>query len=367
LWFVLLVGKNNNRNYFKLLRQLFVNKFFQIKFHFSLLSEITKERDVLRSVVFPILIESFTRKFRIIMVIQEDTYTGNPIIKHKFTADPTAIVSGENVFLFTGHDEAPSGTEEYRMNDWLCFSSSDMMRWQEHPVPLKAKDFSWASGDAYASKVIQKNNLFYWYVAVTHATQPGKAIGVAVSPDPTGPYRDARGTAVITHQMLPPTINEKANLDPSVLLDDDGRAYIFWGNGACYFAALKQNMIELDGAIKVIDLPGFQEGIHVHKRKDWYYLSYGYGMPEKVAYAMSRSIDGPWQFKGILNELAGNCETNRPCIIDFKGQAYFIYHNGGLKNGSSHRRSVCVDYLYYNLDCTMKRIVMTSEGVRKIV
>ena len=94
------------------------------------------------------------------MFINETTYSGNPIIKHKYTADPTAIVYQDKVYLFTGHDEAPPGTEKYIMNDWLCFSSADLVHWEEHPFPLKAKDFSWASGDAYASKVVQKNNLF---------------------------------------------------------------------------------------------------------------------------------------------------------------------------------------------------------------
>jgi hypothetical protein len=82
-----------------------------------------------------------------------------------------------------------------------------------------------------------------------------------------------------------------------------------------------------------------------------------------VAYAMSKSIHGPWIFKGILNEIAGNCQTNRPAILDFKGQSDFFYHNGALKEGGSHRRSVCIDRLYYNDDDTIKRVIMTSEGV----
>ncbi len=295
------------------------------------------------------------------MAVQKDT--GNPIIRHKYSSDPTALVYDDTVYLFTGHDEAPADTENYVMNDWLCFSSRNMVDWTEHLYPLKATDFNWVKGDAYASKIIQRRNKFYWFVAVTPVAGTGKAIGVAFSENPTGPFRDARGTALITHDMLPPTDNEKANLDPTVLIDDDGQAHIFWGNGTCYHARLKENMIELDGPITIVDLPGFEEGAHIHKRNDWYYLSYGYGMPEKVAYAMSRNINGPWEFKGILNEIAGNCETNRPCIIDFKGKSYFIYHNGALKQGGSHRRSVCVDYLFYNEDDSIKRVIMTSEGV----
>ncbi|QNL48029.1 family 43 glycosylhydrolase [Olivibacter sp. SDN3] len=300
------------------------------------------------------------------MNLEVHNIVGNPIIRHKYSCDPTALVYNNTVYLYTGHDEAPPGTEDYVMNDWLCFSSKDMTDWMEHPSPLRARDFSWASGDAYATKVIQRDGIFYWYVAVTHASVDGKAIGVAVSENPTGPFNDVRGSALITHDMLPFNSNEKANLDPGILIDDDGQAFIFWGNGTCYYAKLKDNMMELDSDIKKINLPGFEEGIHIHKRGEWYYLSYGFGMPEKVAYAMSKSISGPWEFRGILNELAGNCQTNRPCIIEFNGRSYFIYHNGALKNGGSHRRSVCIDYLYYNADGTMKRVLMTSEGVATI-
>ena len=291
------------------------------------------------------------------------TVSRNPIIKHKFTSDPTALVYNNKVYLYTGHDEAPAGTEEYVMNDWLCFSSSDLVTWQEHPDLLKATDFKWAKGGAFATKIIHRNDKFYWYVAVNHQTIEGTAIGVAVSPSPTGKFEDAVNAALITREMVPATDNAKINLDPSVIIDDDGSAYIFWGNQKCYYAKLNDDMISLGSGIKEVELPDFEEGAHIHKRNGWYYLSYGYGMPEKVAYAMSRSIHGPWDFKGILNEIAGNCETNRPCIVDFRGATYFFYHNGGLKNGGSHRRSVCIDHLFYNPDDTIQRVVMTSEGV----
>ena len=288
---------------------------------------------------------------------------GNPIILHKYTTDPSALVFGETVYLYTGHDEAPVGVEDYVMNEWLCFSSRDMVHWTEHPVSLKGTDFSWASGGAYAPKVVERGRRFYFYAPVTHAKISGRAIGVAVADSPTGPFRDAKGSALITGEMTS-AAKEFVNIDPTVLVDDDGQAHIFWGKSRCYRAKLKANMIELDGDITTAEFPGFAEGSHLHKRGGWYYFSYGYGHPEKVAYAMSRSVDGPWEFKGILNELSGNCETNRPAIIDFKGRSYFFYHNGALKNGGSHRRSVCVDYLYYNEDGTMRRVVMTSEGVR---
>ncbi|HEX6224578.1 MAG TPA: family 43 glycosylhydrolase, partial [Chryseolinea sp.] len=235
---------------------------------------------------------------------------GNPIIKHKYTADPTVIVHDDTVYLYTGRDEANPGTYQYVMKEWLCFSSRDLVTWQDHSALLRPTDFVWGKSNAYASKVVEKNGKFYWFVALTPAHGSSKAIGVAVSEKPTGPFKDAIGSPLITTRA--DLIPGSDNFDPTVLVDDDGSAHIFWGKKVCYQARLKDNMIALDSDITTVDIPDFMEGANVHKRNGWYYLSYGYGFPEKVGYAMSRSINGPWEFKGILNELAGNCETNRP-------------------------------------------------------
>jgi beta-xylosidase len=293
---------------------------------------------------------------------------GNPIIRHKFTADPAAMVYKGKVYLYTGHDVAPTGRASYVMHDWLCFSSSDMVNWTEHPSPLDVKAFAWAKDDAWAGQVIERNGKFYWYVAISHGTIHGKAIGVAVSDSPTGPFKDARGSAIITNDMTTDTKISWDDIDPTVFIDDDGQAYLCWGNTYCYYAKLKANMTELDGPIIKIDgLPHYTEAPWLHKRNGWYYLSYAYEFPEKTAYAMSRSIKGPWVYKGILNEIAGNSNTNHQAIIDFKGKTYFIYHNGALTaDAGSFHRSVCIDYVYYNPDGTMKRVVMTSEGVKPV-
>ena len=288
---------------------------------------------------------------------------GNPISKDKYTADPAAMVYGDSVYLYAGHDESPAGKDGYQMNEWLCYSSADLIHWNEHPVPLKITDFKWAKADAWASQVISRNGKFYWYVAVEHSSIPGKAIGVAIADRPQGPYYDAKGSALVSNDMTPGKMMWD-DIDPSVIIDDNGQAYLFWGNRKCYYAKLKSNMIEIDGEIQTIDLPNYTEAPWIHKRNEWYYLSYAYQFPEKIAYGMSRTITGPWQFKGILNELAGNSNTNHQAIIEFKGESYFIYHNGGLnENGGSFRRSVCIDRLHYNSDGTMQKVLMTTEGI----
>lgn len=289
----------------------------------------------------------------------------NPIIKDQYTADPAALVYKDKVYLYAGRDEAAKDFHFYKMNEWVVYSSSDMQKWESHPVPLRVTDFAWAKSDAWAAQVIERNGKFYWYVTVEHGSIPGKSIGVAVSDSPIGPFKDALGKALITNDMTKHTKISWDDIDPSVYIDDDGQAYLFWGNTVCHYAKLKENMLELDGPIQTIDLPNFTEAPWIHKHKNWYYLSYAYQFPEKIAYAMSKSITGPWEFKGILNELAGNSNTNHQSIIDFKGQSYFIYHNGAIQpDGGSFRRSVCVDKLYYNKDGTMKRVVMTSEGIQ---
>ncbi len=289
----------------------------------------------------------------------------NPVIKDQFTADPAALVYNDSVYLYTGHDEASDDFHFYKMNDWLVYSSADMKNWKEHPVPLKVSDFSWAKADAWAAQVIERDGKFYWYVSVEHKNTPGKAIGVAVADNPLGPFKDARGSALITNDMTTKTDISWDDIDPTVYIEDNGQAYLYWGNTVCYWAKLKENMIELDGPIHSVELPGFTEAPWIHKNGDWYYLSYAYGFPERTAYAMSKSIEGPWEYKGILNEIAGNSNTNHQAIINFKAKSYFIYHNGGIQpNGGSFRRSVCIDRLYYNEDGTLKKVIMTSEVLK---
>ena len=289
---------------------------------------------------------------------------GNPVIKDKYTADPAALVHNGTVYLYAGHDEAPAPEQRYVMHEWLCYSSTDMVHWKEHPSPLNVKAFAWAKDDAWASQVVERGGKFYWYAAVEHGSVPGKAIGVAVSDSPTGPFKDARGSALVLNNQTESKIFWD-DIDPTVFIDKSGQAYLYWGNTHCYWAKLKPNMTEFDGEIhQVTNLPSYTEAPWVHQHNGWYYLSYACLFPEKIGYAMSRSIEGPWVFKGLLNEVAGNSNTNHQAIIDFKGKSYFIYHNGSIPtDGGSFRRSVCIDYLYYNPDGTMKRVVMTSEGV----
>ncbi|WP_111978694.1 glycoside hydrolase family 43 protein [Algibacillus agarilyticus] len=298
----------------------------------------------------------------------------NPIVDNVFTADPAAMVHDGKVYLYTGHDESPSNNVFFQMHDWLLFSSEDMVNWTQHGSIMRADDFKWAKGEAWAAHTIERDGKFYFYTTVRHKDdKPGFAVGVAVADTPYGPFKDARGSALITDDMTKHTSNDWDDIDPAIHVEENGDVYMFFGNLVPKYVKLKDNLIELDGPIKVVDVPNFTEAAWVHKNKDNYYLSYACEFPEKICYAMSKSIHGPWQYKGILNELAGNSETNHQAIISFKGQDYFFYHTGSLppkpgqESGGRFRRSVAVEALHYNKDGTLKRVQMTTEGITKPV
>lgn len=297
-----------------------------------------------------------------------DASIQNPIIRDRFTADPAALVHNGRVYLYTGHDEATPESKFFVMNDWRVYSSDDMVNWHDHGAPMSVKTFAWARGDAWASQVIERDGKFYWYATLRHATVPGFSIGVGVADTPTGPFRDARGSALITNDMTKGAIvNGKEmdwdDIDPSVFIDDDGQAYLFWGNTVPRYARLKPNMIELDGPIVDLELPKFTEAPWIHKYRGKYYLSYAYGFPEQIAYATADRITGPYTFQGVINDVIPNSPTNHQAIIEFEDEWYFFYHTASLPGGGEYRRSVSLERLFYNPDGTIRPITQAIDGL----
>lgn len=248
-----------------------------------------------------------------------------------------------------------------------------MQTWTDHGSVLKPTDFSWGVGEAWASQVIERDGKFYYYTTV-QAGEPynSKAIGIAVGDSLTGPFKDPLGRPLVTDDMTPNSPRGWWNdIDPTAFIDDNGEAWLSWGNGTCFLAKLKPNLIELDGDIEIIEVPRFVEGPWLHKRGDIYYLTYasmGEGR-ETIAYATAPSMKGPWTPQGELTGMAENSFTIHPGIIEFKGEWYLFYHNATLTldghAGAIGRRSVCVDKLYYNPDGTMKYVEQTKEGIAK--
>ncbi|WP_338786444.1 family 43 glycosylhydrolase [Metabacillus sp. FJAT-53654] len=303
-------------------------------------------------------------------------FTGNPIIKERFSADPAALVHDSKVYLYVGHDNAEVTSNFYDLPEWNIYSSTDMKKWTlEGAVPRTI--FDWASGNtAWASQAIEKDGKFYWYTTVFNPAQGerGYSIGVAVSDDPVKGWKDAIGKPLVSNSMTdnPPGMGTEPwdNIDPTVFIDDDGQAYLYWGNTHLYYAKLKDNMVELDGEIhqvQINDMQGsFTEAPFIHKYNDKYYLSYAMNWPEDIGYAISDSPSGPWTFAGKLMDATEGTGTNHSAIIEYEGQWYFIYHTAGLPTGGDYRRSVSIEKLYYNPDGTIKKMKPTASGISGI-
>lgn len=301
------------------------------------------------------------------LLLTATAFGGNPIISHIFTADPAAMVYNGRVYLYTGHDEQTVRGDGFLMKEWHVFSSADMVNWTDHGPMLKLSDFRWAQANAWAGQCIERNGKFYWYVPMSHQNIEGFAIGVAVADSPTGPFKDARGSALITNNMTRDVTISYDDIDPTVFIDDDGQAYLYWGNTRCNVIKLKDNMIEVEGSyMDVPGLRGFTEAPYIHKRNGIYYMSYAAGYPETIDYATSNSPLGPWTYRGRINDLIPNSPTNHQSIIEFNNQWYFFYHNAGLPTGGEFRRSVCLDYLKYNSNGTIQKVVQTQKGVSAV-
>ena len=272
--------------------------------------------------------------------------TGNPIVRDKYTADPAALVDNDTLWLFTGHDML-SQNKDYVMRDWLLYSTTDLQHWTEYPSPLRIDDFTWAaSKQAYAGQAIKgKDGRYYWYVSTNWS-----GIGVAVSDKITGPYRDALGKPLLTNADCFASEHSWACIDPTVLIDDDGTPYIIWGNKQCYYARLKDNMIEIDGDVRQIEVPDFTEGPWIHKYQGRYYLTYAAEWPEVIAYAIADHIGGPYTPMGTISGHARNSGTTHPAIVQFRDQWLFFTHNGTLPGGGGFSRSVTVQPLHYDAD-----------------
>jgi beta-xylosidase len=296
----------------------------------------------------------------------------NPIIRDVFTADPAPVVIGDTVYLYVGHDNAADG-EMFTMPDWLCYSSQDMKHWTPHGAVLSPTNFSWGLPDsAWAAQVVPKDGKFYYFVTVRgDRTAPGNNIGVAVADAPTGPFKDAIGKPLIRDSMTPKSRRPWEDIDPTIWIEPDGTPWLCWGNGDCYLVKLKPNLVELDGEIQKVDVPNYVEGPWLYRRGKLYYLVYAAMFPgngsEQIGYATAEKITGPWTPRGKLTGPARNSFTIHPGIIEFKGRWYFFYHFAGLtlhgQKGALGRRAVCIEYLDYNPDGTIKPITQTEAGV----
>jgi hypothetical protein len=302
---------------------------------------------------------------------------GNPFVKHIYTADPSAHVWADGrLYVYASHDISPPRGCDL-MDEYHVFSTDDMLNWTDHGEILRANQVTWGKplkNDAkfmWAPDCVYKNGTYYFYFPHPSEDPWNQTwkIGVATSKKPASDFK----VIGYIHDIDP-------HIDPCVFIDDDGQSYFYHGGGGvCKGGKLKDNMMEIDGDMKVMEgLEDFHEATWIHKRNGVYYLSYSDNHDEnndkegvkgdnRMRYATGSSPLGPWKYRGIYMEPTDSY-TNHGSIVEYKGQWYAFYHNSELsrKNGETNDwlRSICVDKLYYNPDGTIQKVVQTDDKLR---
>ncbi len=303
----------------------------------------------------------------------------NPVVQTCFTSDPAPMVHGDRLYVYTGHDE--DNADFFWMQEWRVYSTDDMVNYTDHGSPLALETFSWADDRAWAAQTIYRNGKFYWYICAHSKLTNGMAIGVAVSDNPVRGFKDALGKPLFDNGSWD-------NIDPTVFIDDDNQAWLFWGNPQVYYLKLNEDMVSYSGELGLVEMDEksfgapvmrkreegktykdcYVEGPWLTKRNGKYQLLYASGgVPEHISYSVSDKLPGNWSYAGEIMPL---CETgsftNHCGVTDYKGHSYFFYHTGKLPKGGGFGRSIAVEEFKYNPDGSFPTIMPTSEGVKPL-
>jgi beta-xylosidase len=274
-----------------------------------------------------------------------------------FHADPSAHEWDEKYWIYPSTDERGS-TSWRQMKQWSCFSSTNLTEWKDEGKIFSLQDITWATNSAFAPDAMKWKGKYYFFFPA------GFQIGVAVSDTPNGPFKDALGHPLIKRGE----VRGVETMDPAIFIDDDQTPYLYFGGGnGAAVVKLKDNLLERDGEIKKLDLKGYEEGIWVHKRGDTYYFSYPIGnrrdgkQKQLMAYSTAKSPFGPFTYQGVI--LDNDSRNSHGSIIQIKDKWYLFYH---VQGPSPYERRVCVDYLEYNEDGTIKEVKMTKTGIKPV-
>ncbi|HJB84404.1 MAG TPA: family 43 glycosylhydrolase [Candidatus Alistipes merdigallinarum] len=282
----------------------------------------------------------------------------NPIVPPGvFLADPEGHQWKDGrLYLYVSRDESP---DYYCSYQYDLISTSDMKNWTitENAFASKGPNdqVPYSDGALYASDAAYKDGKYYLYYSMNDRIDEG----VAVSDAPDGPFRNGQPMKGISQ------------IDPAVFIDDDGQAYLYWGQFSAKGAKLKDNMLEVDTTTIVDGLVTeqehfFHEGSSMRKRNGIYYLVYAHlrkGRPTCIGYATSKSPLGPFKYGGVIVDNAG-CDpeswNNHGSICEFNGNWYVLYHR--TTNGTRSLRKVCIEPITFNEDGSINEVEMTSQG-----
>jgi len=290
----------------------------------------------------------------------------NPIIRDQFSADPTARVFNDKVYLFPSHDIISPVQPERKwfcMADYHMFSSENLTDWNDHGVILNQEGVPWGNPKGFAMwapDCVEQDGKYYFYFPDAPKEGRGFGIGIAICDDLV--------SGKFVCQEKP--IQGAMGIDPCVMQTSKGDNYLFYGGGMIQVAKLGKDMMSIEGKpTRITTLPkGFVEGPFAFEKDGKYYLTYPWvredGGTECIAYAMADDPLGPYEHKGIImKEHENKCWTNHHSIVKYKDQWYMFYHNNALSPWFDKNRSVCCDSLSFNPDGTIKEVIPTLRGV----
>jgi hypothetical protein len=292
----------------------------------------------------------------------------NPLIRNQFSADPSARVFGDRVYVYPSHDilatEGRGRVGWFCMEDYHVFSSANLTDWTDHGVIVQQNKVPWVKPDSYsmwAPDCIYRNGKYYFYFPTSPKDTSyarGFTIGVAMADKPEGPF-----------VPQPTPILKVRGIDPNVFIDKDGQAYLYWSAGNIYGAKLKENMVELASDPVVLgELPnkGLKEGPYLFERNGIYYMTYPHveNKIERLEYAIGDNPLGPFKITGvIMDESPTGCWTNHHSLIQFKDQWYLFYHHNDYSPRFDKARSIRADSLFFNADGTIQKVIPTLRGI----
>ena len=289
-------------------------------------------------------------------------HASNPITNLQFSADPSAHVFNGRLYVYPSHDR--NDAKEFDMTDYHVYSTDDLQNWQDHGVILDVKDVPWAASHLWAPDCAFKNGKYYLYFPPRPKEGKTRPIGVAVADSPTGPFKDVGAP-----------IAGIGGIDPSVYVDDDGQAYIYWAGAGAQAAKLKPNMTEIDGPVlKLAGIANFFEGPWMFKRNGVYYFTYPAKMKggsgdggngQWYDYATSDHPLGPFTYKGHFTKSGPGGGNIHGSQIEWQGKWYCFYHDFSTSEGDPKRgfkRAVRLDEMHFYPDGTIQELTWTADG-----
>jgi|GEM_PF-1235152 len=275
----------------------------------------------------------------------------NPVIKG-YWADPQIAFFDGKFYIYPTTD----GIANWGATVFHAFSSTDLASWKDEGIILDLATIDWGKTNAWAPGITVKNGTYYYYFCAA------QQIGVATSTSPTGPFEDALGKPLVTAGQY-----GGQSIDPYVFDDDDGRSYLFFGNGNANGAELNADMTSFKTTPVTIALNGFREGSVVFKRNGKYYFMYsvsGTDHPDyRVSYASSSSPLGPYAAGSTVlqsNASLGILSTGHNSVLALpNGEYYIVYHRWAIPGGDGNHREICIDKMTFNADGTIAPVVPT--------